>query len=138
VGAGSCRVKGKILNLKAWLALNAGQPQDGLRLAQQAQGAVAKDDKVELANALRLQSSALVALKTPAAALPVLEQALALDKAAGASEKIYQDLLLMGQASSDKPSAAKDYWIRAHDVALAAKNDAGVQQTSRLLEVPAP
>ncbi|MDM0029225.1 tetratricopeptide repeat protein [Variovorax saccharolyticus] len=132
----SCSVRGKILNLKAWLALNAGRPEEGLRLAQQAQGAVAKDETLEKANALRLQGSAHIALRTPAAALAPLSEALKMDKAAGASEKIYQDLLLLGQASADKPDVARDYWTRARDVALAARNQAGVERTAKLLAVP--
>lgn len=134
----SCSVKGKILNLKAYLALSAGRAEEGLRFAQQAQGALAKDDALEKANALRLQSSAYIAMKTPAAAVPLLHEALKMDKAAGASEKIYQDLLLLGQASTDKPELARDYWARAHDVAVAAKNEAGSQRTARLLAAPSP
>jgi len=65
-----CSVKGKILNLKAYIALSAGRTEEGLKLAQQAQSALAKDDALEKANALRLQSSAYIALKTPAAAVP--------------------------------------------------------------------
>ncbi|MDM0015652.1 tetratricopeptide repeat protein [Variovorax sp. J22P168] len=133
---GSCALKGKILNLKAYLAIDAGQPQEGLRLAQQAHGALPKDDGLERANALRLQGSALIALKTPAAAISPLEQALVLDKAAGSSEKIFQDLLLLGQASPARSDAARDYWTRAHDVAAAARNDAGVRQVGKLLASP--
>ena len=132
----SCSVRGKILNLKAYLALNAGRPEEGLRLAQQAQGALAKDDTLEKANALRLQGSAHIALRTPAAAVAPLSEALRLDKAAGASEKIYQDLLLLGQASAGKPEVARDYWTRARDVALAARNQAGVERTAKLLAAP--
>lgn len=134
----SCSVNGKILNLKAYAALNAGRGEEGLRLAQQAHSALPKDDALERANALRLQSSAYIALKTPAAAVPLLQEALKLDKAAGASEKIYQDLLLLGHASKDKPELARDYWARAHDVAVAAKNDAGAERTARLLAPAAP
>jgi len=128
-----CAVRGKILNLKAYLALTSGRPEEGLRFAQQAHGALAKDDALERANALRLQGSACIALKTPAAAVAPLEEALKLDKAAGASEKIYQDLLLLGQASADRPELARDYWSRAHDVALAADNKAGAERTAKLL-----
>ncbi|HET7834559.1 MAG TPA: tetratricopeptide repeat protein [Variovorax sp.] len=128
-----CAVRGKILNLKAYLALTAGRPEEGLRFAQQAHGALAKDDALERANALRLQGSACIALKTPAAAVAPLEEALKLDKAAGASAKIYQDLLLLGQASADRPELARDYWSRAHDVALAADNKAGAERTAKLL-----
>ena len=60
-------------------------------------------------------------------------EALKLDKAAGASEKIYQDLLLLGQASADRPELARDYWTRAREVAVAAKNQAGVERTAKLL-----
>jgi tetratricopeptide (TPR) repeat protein len=128
-----CAVRGKILNLKGYLALTSGRPVEGLRFAQQAHGALAKDDSLERANALRLQGSACIALKTPAAAVAPLEEALKLDKAAGASEKIYQDLLLLGQASADRPELARDYWSRAHDVALAADNKAGAERTAKLL-----
>jgi tetratricopeptide (TPR) repeat protein len=133
-----CGIQGKILNLKAYLALSDGQPADALKLAQQAQGALAKDDTLEKANALRLQASAQIALQAPQAARPLLEQALKMDKAAGASEKIYQDLLLLGQASADKPDEARGYWLRAHEVAVAAKNDSGARRTTKLLELPAP
>lgn len=135
---GNCSVRGKILNLKAYVALDAGRAQEALRLAQQAQGALDKEDSLERANALRLQSSAYIAMKTPPAAVPLLHEALKMDKAAGASEKIYQDLLLLGQASMDKPELARDYWTRAHDVAVAAKNEAGSRRTARLLAAPAP
>ncbi|MDM0033616.1 tetratricopeptide repeat protein [Variovorax sp. J22P271] len=128
-----CSVRGKILNLKAYLALNAGRAEEGLRFAQQAHGALAKDDALERANALRLQGSAYIALRTPAAAAAPLAEALALDKAAGASEKIYQDLLLLGQASADRPALARDYWTRAREVALAADNKAGAERTAKLL-----
>lgn len=56
-----CSVRGKILNLKAYLALSAGRADEGLRLAQQAHGALDKQDSLEKANALRLQSSAYIA-----------------------------------------------------------------------------
>lgn len=135
---GGCSVKGKILNLKAYMALNAGRAEEGLRLAQQAQSGLAKDDALERANALRLQSSAYIALKTPAAAVPLLQEALKMDKAAGASEKIYQDLLLLGQATRDKLELARDYWARAHEVAVASKNDAGSERTAKLLAAIAP
>jgi tetratricopeptide (TPR) repeat protein len=137
--AGSgCGVRGKILNLKAYQALQAGRAEEGLRFAQQAQGALAKDDALERANALRLQGSACIALGTPAAAAAPLAEALKLDKAAGASEKIYQDLLLLGQASADRPEVARDYWTRAREVALAANNKAGAERTARLLGASAP
>jgi hypothetical protein len=135
---GHCSVRGKILNLKAYIALDAGRAQEALRLAQQAHGALDKQDSLERANALRLQSGAYIALKTPAAAVPLLHEALKIDKAAGASEKIYQDLLLLGQASMDKPELARDYWTRAHDVAVAAKNEAGSRRTASLLAAPTP
>jgi tetratricopeptide (TPR) repeat protein len=134
----SCAVRGKILNLQSYLALAGGRPDEALKLAQQAQGALAKDDALEKANALRLQASAYIALKTPAAALPPLDEALKLDKAAGNSEKIYQDLLLLGQASGDKPEIARDYWSRAHEVAVASKNKAGSERTAKLLATSAP
>ena len=136
--SGKCSLGGKILNLQSYLALSAGRAEDGLRYAQQAQSALAKDDALEKANALRLQASALIALKTPASALPLLEEALKMDKAAGASDKIYQDLVLLGQASTDKPDVARDYWTRARDVAVAAKNEAGAARTSKLLAGTAP
>ena len=135
---GHCSVRGKILNLKAYVALDAGRAEEALRLAQQAQGALDKKDSLEVANALRLQSGAYIAMKTPAAAVPLLQEALKMDKAAGASEKIYQDLLLLGQASVDKPELARDYWTRAHAVAVAAKNEAGSGRTARLLAAPTP
>ncbi|MEJ8856247.1 tetratricopeptide repeat protein [Variovorax robiniae] len=132
----SCSVRGKILNLKAWLALDAGSPAVGLRYAQQAQSALAKNDLLEKANALRLQSSAHIALKTPAAAVPLLQEALKIDKAAGASSKIHQDLLLLGQASADKPELARDYWTRARDVAMAAGNGAESEKEPPWLAAP--
>ncbi|SFN51006.1 hypothetical protein [Variovorax sp. OV329] len=134
----NCSVRGKILNLKAYLALSGARAQEGLRFAQQAQNALDKHDVLEKANSLRLQSSAYIALKTPAAAVPLLQEALKLDKAAGASDKIYQDLILLGQASADKPELARNYWTRAHDVAVAAKNESGTKTTSRLLAAPSP
>ncbi|MEJ8846056.1 tetratricopeptide repeat protein [Variovorax rhizosphaerae] len=133
-----CSVRGKILNLKAWLALNGGSPAEGLRFAQQAQSALAKNDMLERANALRLQSSAYIAMKTPAAAVPLLHEALKIDKAAGASGKIHQDLLLLGQASADKPELARDYWTRARDVAVAAGNAAGSEKEPAWLAGPSP
>ena len=133
-----CSVRGKILNLQAYMALGAGHPDEALKLAQQAQGSLAKDDALEKANALRLQGSAYIALRTPAAALAPLGEALKMDKAAGSPAKIYQDLLLLGQASVDKPEQARDYWARAHEVAVASKNQAGSEHTAKLLAAAAP
>jgi tetratricopeptide (TPR) repeat protein len=131
---GSCTVQAKVLNLQAYLALADGKPDQALKLAQQAQGSIgkSKSDPIEYANALRLQASALVALRTLPAALAAAQEALTLDKAAGASTKIYQDLLLLGQAAAN-PADARSYWTRAHDVAVAAGNDAGAQQATRLM-----
>lgn len=132
--AGSCTVQAKVLNLQAYLALADGKPDQALKLAQQAQGSIgkSKSDPVEYANALRLQASAMIALKSLPAALAAAQEALALDKAAGASTKIYQDLLLLGQAAAN-PAEARSYWTRANDVAVAAGNDAGAQQATRLM-----
>lgn len=132
VCAGSCGSAGRILNLRAHIALAAGQPADGLRWARRARNDNAGDE-LETANALRLEASAQLALKAPELAAPLLLQALALDKALGASEKIYQDLLLLGYAHMTAMPTARAYWRRAHEVASAAGEAASAEQVTKLL-----
>ncbi|MES2263943.1 MAG: hypothetical protein V4724_35945 [Pseudomonadota bacterium] len=133
-----CALAGKLLNLAARLALEQG---DAARAGRDALAALARNraagDEVEVANALRLQGAAELALGRPAQARQVLLEALALDKDSAAGDKIYQDLLLLGHASDDTGQRRR-YWQRALAVAQAAGRAQSVKEVEQLLAALPP
>jgi len=91
-----CTLGAAILNLHAQAALALGLIQESADLARQA-GAMAEkaQQPVELANSRRLQGEIRLRQKSAAMAVPLLEQALSLDKQLGLANKIAEDLHLL-------------------------------------------
>lgn len=130
----TCSVQHKILNLRARIELDQGRPQQALALTERALlASYQRDERGEIANALRLAASAQLALGHARAAVPLLLDALAHDQAAGASDKVFQSLVLLGHAHCAAPAKAKAFWRRARDVAKASEYGAGVEQVDLLM-----
>jgi tetratricopeptide (TPR) repeat protein len=136
----ACNLAAAILNVRALLALDAGRPEEGARLAQSAgEAARARGDRAEAANALRTAGRARVALGDPAGAIPPLVEALALDRELADPRKILVDLVELGQASLAKGDrdAARAYFERALTVGRTARDARSVEDIGarlRLLE----
>jgi tetratricopeptide (TPR) repeat protein len=131
-----CTLLGKVANLRAQLAIEDGQFQNAVALAER--GLVesrAHQDAQEEANALRLGANAMVLLGNVDLATVRLNEALLLDKRLGLSRKVYRDLFLLGIAAQrgQQEDVARGYWLRAREVAQADHNAPGVQEVDGLL-----
>lgn len=125
-----CDLAAAILNVQAQIALDAGRPEEGARLAQGAgEAARTRGDRAEAANALRTAGRARLALGDPAGAIQPLEEALALDRELADPRKILVDLVELGQASLAKGDrdAARAYFERALVVGRAARDARSVE-----------
>lgn len=94
-----CSIAASILNLYAQAALALGRIEDSADMARRA-GAIAgkSQQPVELANSQRLQGEILLRSKSANEAVPLLEQALALDKQLGLARRIAEDLQWLAEA----------------------------------------
>ena len=90
----------------------------------------------ERANALRLAGEARLARGEHQAALAALEQALELDRGLGLPARIFLDLMALGrvQLAMGNRTAARDYFVRARGVGVAANDQAGARAASRAIE----
>ncbi len=94
-----CALEAAIVNLRARAAFALGQGEAGADLAGKAAELADKARQpVELANAKRLLGEIRLHLGTAAEAVPLLENALALDKQLGLPQKIAEDLRLLASA----------------------------------------
>lgn len=121
----ACDLRAAILNVQAQIALDAGRPEEGARLAAGAgEAARALGDRSEAANALRTAGRARLALGDAVGAVQSLEEALALDRELADPRKILADLVDLGQASvaAGNRDAARSYFERALAVARAARD----------------
>lgn len=137
----ACPTEGAIRNFQAGLRLASGDSSGARDLARRALELNRRHgDRVEEANSLRLMADAGLRLNDPVAAADGYRQALAIDKADGASHKISADLLGLGQAALalGRLSEAADYFARARSVAEAAGDDAGRQQAENFLRSAKP
>jgi tetratricopeptide (TPR) repeat protein len=128
-----CTTLAAILNLRARAALASGDARSALEILQRAPGAAdAAGGRAERANGLRLAAEARLLLKDPEAAVQALAQALDLDQSLGLPERIYRDLMLLGQAAGQmgRRDEARSYYQRALTVS-AASGDAGAQRQAR-------
>lgn len=116
--AGRCALRASLHNLRAHLALLAGDAPAALAQLEHARRA-GRVDEAERANTHRLRASALLALGDAAAAYEQARLALAIDKALGRAEPIRQDLLLLAASSAD-PAQQQAYRERARAVDEAA------------------
>ena len=131
-----CALSAAIHNVRAQLALQAGQLEEAAAAARAAHEASrGAGDRAELANALRL--AGLVSLRNADAlgARRSLEQALEIDRELGAPRKIALDLLALGQAAAlgGERDTARAYYARALAVSEAERDDAAAAEARTLL-----
>jgi len=135
--AGRCALAGAILNVRAQLALQAGNNDQAAAHARAAQAASrGPADRAELANALRLLGFTALRAGDGAGARIQLEQALALDREIGAPRKIVLDLLALGRAAAlgGDRDGARAYYARAMAVSEADRDNAGVAEARALMD----
>ena len=134
--AKSCPTGAAIHNVRAQLALQAGQTDEAAAAARSAHDASrASGDQPEQANALRLLGIVGLRNGDAASARLHLEQALAIDRELGAPRKIALDLLALGQAAAlggDRESA-RAYYARALAVSEADRDAAAAAEARALL-----
>jgi tetratricopeptide (TPR) repeat protein len=132
-----CPLSGAIHNVRAQLALQAGQTDQAAASARAAHDASrAAGDRAELANALRLLGISALRRGDAVAARAHLEQALILDREIGAPRKIVLDLLALGRAAAlgGERDAARAYYARALAVSEADRDSAGAAEARALLD----
>ena len=135
-----CPLSGAIHNVRAQLALQAGETESAAASARAAQAASrAAGDRAELANALRLLGLTALRSGNPVDARAHLEQALVLDREIGAPRKIVLDLLALGRAAAlgGERDAARAYYARALAVSEADRDSAGAAEARALLDAAA-
>jgi tetratricopeptide (TPR) repeat protein len=136
-----CALSGAIHNVRAQLALQAGQNDDAAANARAAHDASrAAGERAELANALRLLGLTALRRGNPVDARAHLEQALVLDREIGAPRKIVLDLLALGRTASlgGEREAARAYYARALAVSEADRDSAGAAEARALLDTTLP
>lgn len=130
----TCPLLGRLLNLKAQLAIVGNRLDEAALLAGQAlKLATEAGDMEEEANALRTLANSRL-FSRPEEAIPLIERALEIDKKLAISRKIVKDLILYGrlQQATRHNAAARQIYARARSVAQADQNSAGLQEISRL------
>lgn len=136
--AGSCSALPSLLLLRAQIALRSNRPDEAIEHASNVLRRLDGNPRVEeKANALRVMGEALLDNKNPAEAIARFEQALALDREAGAPQKISLDLMYLGQASNlvNKHADANAYFRRAAAVRTAAGDKSGAEVALRNIEL---
>lgn len=127
----SCEYAATLLNLQAQIALETSRPADAEQLAgRAADRARSRSDRAETANALRTLGKARRIQGNAAAALPPLEQALAIDRDLADPRKILADLteLSLANSAAGKRDAARDYYERALTVSRALQDTRGIAE----------
>jgi len=135
----SCEYAATILNVQAQIALAAGRHADAVKLAASAgERARSRNDKAETANALRTQGRAQRLQGSAAAAIPLLEQALAIDHEGGDPRKILSALteLAMASDAAGNRDAARSYYARAVAVSKAMQDSRGLAEMEAQLKRP--
>ena len=132
-----CALAGAIHNVRAQLALHAGQNDQAATHARAAQATSrGPAERAELANALRLLGFTALRTGDAATARAQLEQALAIDREIGAPRKIVLDLLALGRAAAlgGDRDGARAYYGRAMAVSEADRDNAGVAEARALMD----
>ncbi|HMK13481.1 MAG TPA: tetratricopeptide repeat protein [Burkholderiales bacterium] len=135
--AGSCPVQAALLNLHARAALARNDSAGAIEWAAKAQSAAGDErGRAERANALRITAEARIAAGDQRAAIPSLNEALALDKTLALPPRIYSDLMLLGRAHAGigEREAARGYFLRALAVANALKDVEGARDAQAALD----
>lgn len=120
--APDCETLGAIANLRANIAVHSKEKEQALLWCERSRSINEGGELVEFANALRLLAQARLLRQEFGLALPLLEEALAIDKGLGLPEKIRADLLLVAQAQEGigRSELAAQYRERAARVAAAS------------------
>lgn len=118
-----CALAGSIANLKANIAIHANDVEHAKYWGERAVASNKAGAQVEYANALRLFAHAKLLGQEAGGALPILEEALAIDKRLGIPEKIRLDLELLAEAHDKlgKAELAAQYRERSARVAAASR-----------------
>jgi tetratricopeptide (TPR) repeat protein len=135
--ANSCAVLPSLLLLRAQIALRSQRPDEAIEHASNALRRLDGNQKAEeKANALRVIGEAFLRKNNPVESIARFEQALALDREAGASQKIGLDLMYLGQASNlvNKRGDANAYFRRAAAVRMASGDKTGAEAALRNIE----
>jgi len=135
--ARDCALSGAIHNVKAQLALEAGNADAAAASARAALAASrGSGERAEAANALRLLGITAVRAGDAVAALAYFEQALAIDRALAVPRKIYLDLIGLGRARAlrGEHSAARTFYERALTVSEADRDAQGAAEARALIE----
>ncbi len=93
-----CNQGGVIANLRANIAVQANDAERAWYWSARALSANKAEGGIEYANALRLAAQSRLLKLEAGEAVPLLEEALGIDKKQGLPEKIRMDLLLLAQA----------------------------------------
>lgn len=115
-----CPHGGAIANLRANIALQAGEGEEAVRWAELAQRQTRDQGGVEQANALRLLARARLAQGKFSEARSLLDTVLQTDKALGLPDKIREDLLLLAQTAGAQGQAAEAARYRERAARVAA------------------
>jgi tetratricopeptide (TPR) repeat protein len=137
--AGSCEYAAAILNVQAQIAFDSRQHAEAARLSQAAtERARARNDRVELANALRALGRARLAQGEAALAIPALKEALDIDRELADPRKILADLTELSRATlaAGDRQAADEYRERALAVGRAVHDARGVAEMEAQLRRP--
>jgi tetratricopeptide (TPR) repeat protein len=120
--ASDCVSSGVIANLRANIAIQSNDKEQALAWSERAVSANKDGVQIEYANALRLSAQARLLREEFGAALPLLEQALGIDKTLGLPDKIRQDLVFLAQAQDKlgRSELAAQYRERAARIAAAS------------------
>jgi len=132
-----CPLAGAIHNVRAQLALQAGQLDAAAASARAALAASrSANDRAETANAMRILGVTALRSGDPAAARTQLEQALALDREIGAPRKIAFDLVALGRAAAlgGDREGARGFYARALAVSEADRDSVAAAEARALLE----
>lgn len=133
----SCTLTGRLLNIRAELAIRDNRLDEALAAALRGveiNASLGRDE--DLATSLRLAANARIHLPSLAGARQHLDLALAIDKRLGLSRQVFRDLLLQGIVAERETDhrSARNYYQRARDVALADRHDDGVREAESRLQ----
>lgn len=119
-----CTMKGTIFNVQSNIALRSGNAVAAIHWAELALKENKGNSQSEYANSLRLLARAKLSGNDAKAALPLLEEALVLDKALGLPEKIAYDMNVLADAylALGDANAASNYLERARRVSGTLRN----------------
>jgi tetratricopeptide (TPR) repeat protein len=133
---GECPANGRLLNLRAQIALEGGDLATAREQATRAVAANRKtQDRVEEANAVRLLANVAASHGDHAGARAHFEQALALDKETGQAAKIHADLIGIGLSlrAQGRGREAVEYFERARSVAQGAGDETLLRAAETLI-----